>query len=200
MTIALSLHCACACSSPPRPPAGDAVHAALKKVLTSYVVEFLRRNPTTNTYLGGAGLDPSLREVDGMLRDYSATALDDEDRWLGDTQAALEKIEAGGLATASRIDREVALAQIRFMLRQHQVRHYEQRALDTYASEPFRALDWQLQGMTAAGGNLLGTSAEWSWSSSGSMVPRFLATAQAQIELGLKSGHVPDRACSSATV
>jgi len=193
VAIALSLLCASACSSPPPPPADDTPDVALKKVLTSYVVEFLRRNPTTNTYLGGAGLDPSLREVDGVLRDYSATALDDEDRWLGDTQAALEKIEAGGLATASRIDREVALAQIRFMLRQHQVRHYEQRALDTYVSEPFRALDWQLQGMTATGGNLLGTSAEWMLVVDRvRSVPRFLATAQAQIELGLKSGHVPD--------
>ena len=43
--------------------------ATLKKTLSTYVVEFLRRNPTTNTYLGGAGLDPSLRDVDGTLRD-----------------------------------------------------------------------------------------------------------------------------------
>ena len=40
-----------------------------------YVVEFLRRNPTTNTYLGGAGLDPSLRDVDGTLRDVSPQAI-----------------------------------------------------------------------------------------------------------------------------
>ena len=193
VAIALSLLCASACSSPPPPPAGDTPDVALKKVLTSYVVEFLRRNPTTNTYLGGAGLDPSLRDVDGMLRDYSATALDDEDRWLGDTQAALEKIEAGGLATASRIDREVALAQIRFMLRQHQVRHYQQRALDTYVSEPFRALDWQLQGMTPTGGNLSAPRMNGRWSSIGfdrsraSWRPR-----RRKSKLGLKSGHVPD--------
>ena len=43
---------------------------ALKKTLKAYVVEFLRRNPEVNTYLGGAGLDTSLNEVDGMLRDY----------------------------------------------------------------------------------------------------------------------------------
>jgi len=35
----------------------------LKKVHDEYVVEFLRRNPTVNTYLGGAGLDPKLRDV-----------------------------------------------------------------------------------------------------------------------------------------
>ena len=63
-----------ACSNPaPKPqPAADNPDATLKKTLSAYVVEFLRRNPTTNTYLGGAGLDPSLKEVDGMLRDYSA--------------------------------------------------------------------------------------------------------------------------------
>jgi len=39
--------------------------AALKRALFAYSVEFLRRFPTTNTYLGGAGLDPKLRDVDG---------------------------------------------------------------------------------------------------------------------------------------
>jgi len=50
--------------------------AAFKTIHDKYVVEFLRRNPTVNTYLGGAGLDPSLREVDGTLRDYSPAALE----------------------------------------------------------------------------------------------------------------------------
>ena len=59
---------------------------AFKKTLNAYVVEFLRRNPTVNTYLGGAGLDASLGEADGRLRDYSAAALADEDRWLTDAQ------------------------------------------------------------------------------------------------------------------
>ena len=48
--------------------------AAFKKVHDEYVVEFLRRNPTVNTYLGGAGLDPKLREVDAALRDHSPAA------------------------------------------------------------------------------------------------------------------------------
>ncbi len=39
------------------PAAGD---AAFKTIHDKYVIEFLRRNPTVNTYLGGAGLDPSL--------------------------------------------------------------------------------------------------------------------------------------------
>jgi len=70
---------------------------AFKKTLNAYVVEFLRRNPTVNTYLGGAGLDPSLKDVDGALRDYSAAALADEDRWLGDAQKAIEGTDANSL-------------------------------------------------------------------------------------------------------
>ena len=56
------------------------------RIHDSYVIEFLRRNPTVNTYLGGAGLDASLHDVDGMLRDHSAAALEAEDRWLAEAQ------------------------------------------------------------------------------------------------------------------
>src|SRR6185312_15220026 len=99
----------------------------LKRVHDAYTVEFLRRNPTVNTYLGGAGLDPKLREVDGRLRDYSPGALEVEDRWLADVQTKLEAIQTGTLSAAARIDRAVALAQVRFMLHQHQVRRYQER-------------------------------------------------------------------------
>src|SRR5437870_10166017 len=133
-----------------------------KKIHDSYVVEFLRRNPTVNTYLGGAGLDPSLKEVDGTLRDHSAAALEAEDRWLTDTQKTFESVDPNTLSPNLRIDREVALAQIHFLLHQHQVRRYQERALDTYTDEPFRAIDWQLQGMTQTGEKTYGTEEEWS--------------------------------------
>ena len=134
---------------------------AFKKTLNAYVVEFLRRNPTVNTYLGGAGLDASLNEADGRLRDYSAAALADEDRWLADAQKAIEGTDANTLSANARIDRDVALAQIRFQLHQHQVRRYQERALDTFVGEPFRALDWQLQGMAQTGDKTYGTADEW---------------------------------------
>ena len=60
-----------ACGSPPgthslgNAGAGDPL---VRQTLSRYVVELLRRNPTTNTYLGGAGLDASLVRVDGTLR------------------------------------------------------------------------------------------------------------------------------------
>jgi uncharacterized protein (DUF885 family) len=184
-----------ACSNPaPKPqPAAENPDATLKKTLSAYVVEFLRRNPTTNTYLGGAGLDPSLKEVDGMLRDYSATALAAEDQWLTDTQKAVDAINPATLTANGRIDREVALAQIRFMLHEHQVRKYHERALDTLVSDPFRAIDWQLQGMTHTEDKVYGTAEEWTLLINRvRSIPRYLNTAQAQLEIGLKDNHIPD--------
>src|SRR5215210_7391698 len=88
----------------PQPAAAETPDAALKKTLGAYVVEFLKRNPTTNTYVGGAALDRSLREVDGMLRDYSTTALQAEDQWLNDTAKALDAVNAAGLSATARTD------------------------------------------------------------------------------------------------
>ena len=168
--------------------------AALKKLLFAYSIEFLRRNPTTNTYLGGAGLDPRLRDVDGLLRDYSAAALEAEDAWLEDVQMKLDATQTGTLSAAARTDRAVALAQIRFMLHQHQERRYQERALDTYSSEPFRALDWQLQGMTRTGEGTYGTPEEWALVLHRVReVPAYLAAAQQQLLAGVSAIHAPDR-------
>jgi len=166
---------------------------ALKTIHDAYVVEFLRRNPTVNTYLGGAGLDPALKDVDGTLRDHSARALEAEDQWLADTQKSFEGIDANTLSANRRIDREVALAQIRFQLHQHQVRRYQERALDTYTDEPFRAIDWQLQGMTQTGEKTYGTEDEWSLVAKRiGAVPQFLKTAQDQLLAGINSNNTPD--------
>src|ERR1041385_4152931 len=82
---------------------------AFKKLQDGYVIEFLRRNPTVNTYLGGSGLDPALKDVDGTLRDHSAGALEAEDRWLSTTQKTFEEVDANTLSPNMRIDRDVAL-------------------------------------------------------------------------------------------
>jgi uncharacterized protein (DUF885 family) len=165
-----------------------------KKIHDAYVREFLRRNPTVNTYLGGAGLDPALREVDGQLRDHSAAAIETEDKWLAETQKSLEAVAPDTLSPNLRIDREVALAQIRFLLRQHGTRKYQQRALDTYTDEPFRAIDWQLQGMTQTGEKSYGTPEEWSLVVRRlQAIPKYMQVAQEQITAGMKSGNTPDQ-------
>src|SRR5580765_3293696 len=112
--LVLALICTMAACTPPTPEqkmnnSGD---TELKRIHDAYVVEFLRRNPTVNTYLGGAGLDPSLKDVDGTLRDHSVAALEAEDRWLNDTQKAIEAVDPQTLSPNARIDRDVALAQI----------------------------------------------------------------------------------------
>jgi uncharacterized protein (DUF885 family) len=167
--------------------------AAFKNAQDAYVREFLRRFPVVNTYLGGDGLDPSLREVEGQLRDHSAAALASEDRWLADQQKKFESIDARQLSPSARIDREVALAQVKFLLRQHQTRRYQERALDTYANEPFRAIDWQMQGMTQTGDKSYGTPEEWSLVVRRlRAVPHFMQVAQEQLSAGIKSGYTPD--------
>ncbi|MGI9106527.1 MAG: DUF885 domain-containing protein [Pyrinomonadaceae bacterium] len=164
-----------------------------KRIHDAYVRDFLRRNPTVNTYLGGAGLDPALREIDGQLRDHSASSIEAEDRWLADAQKPLEGIAPGTLSPTLRIDREVALAQIRFLLHQHQTRKYQERALDTYTDEPFRAIDWQLQGMTQTGDKTYGTPEEWSLVVRRlQAVPKYFQVAQEQLAAGVKSGNTPD--------
>ncbi|HEY0170800.1 MAG TPA: DUF885 domain-containing protein [Pyrinomonadaceae bacterium] len=167
--------------------------AAFKTVHDKYVVEFLRRNPTVNTYVGGSGLDPTLREADGRLRDHSAAALAQEDGWLAESQKAFQAVDPAALSPARKIDRDVALAQIAFLLRQHQTRKYQERAVDTYVSEPFRAIDWQLQGMTQTGADKYGTPDEWRLVTQRvADVPRFLGVAQAQLEAGVRSGNTAD--------
>ncbi len=164
-----------------------------RKIHDGYVVEFLRRNPTVNTYLGGDGLDPSLAEADGKLRDHSAAALEAEDRWLADSQKSFEAIDANALSPNRRIDREVALAQIAFLLHQHQVRRYQERAVDTYTDEPFRAVDWQLQGMTQTGEKTYGANEEWSLVAKRlSAIPRYFSVAQEQLLAGIRNKNTPD--------
>jgi uncharacterized protein (DUF885 family) len=183
------------CSSPAKvveaPGSNDDV---LKTALRQYVVEFLKRNPTVNTYLGGAGLDSSLQDVDGALRDYSAAALQQEDQWLTQTKMTIERIDPATLSPNPRIDRDVALAQIEFQLHQHQARRYQERALDTFVSEPFRALDWQMQGMTQTGANTYGTDQEWTLLTQRvKAIPAYLQRARAQLTAGVNANNVPDR-------
>src|SRR5438270_13034777 len=168
---------------------GDQV---FKAVHDKDVLEFLRRNPSVNTYLGGAGLDPSLKEADGHLRDHSAAALAEEDRWLADTQKALEGIDPQTLSPARRIDRDVALAQIAYQLHLHQQRRYQERSLDTYTVEPYRSVDFFIQGMAQTGEKTYGTPEEWALVVKRLQdFPGYMKTAEANLSAGGKSGNRP---------
>ena len=167
--------------------------AAFKTIHDRYVVEFLRRNPSVNTYLGGAGLDPSLKETDGRLRDHSSAALAEEDRWLEETRKSFEGVDASTLSPARRIDRDVALAQISFLLHQHGARRYQERSLDTYTVEPFRSVGFYVPGLTQTGENTYGTPEEWSLVVKRLQdFPRYMRVAQEQLAAGVKSGNTPD--------
>jgi uncharacterized protein (DUF885 family) len=78
------------------------------------------------------------------------------------------------------------------MLHLHQVRHYQERAVDTYTDEPFKAVDLVLQNMTIDEKSF-GTPEEWSLLVRRvQAIPRFLTVAEEQLAAGVKSGRFPD--------
>ena len=87
----------------------------------------------------------------------------------------------------------MALAQIAFLLRQHGTRNYQERAVDTYVSEPFRAIDWQLQGMTQTGEKTYGTPDEWRVVSARLGHPALSQGRAGATEAGVKSGNTADQ-------
>ena len=190
LVLAAAARCAPPASRPTTPASND---ASFVRLHDSYVVEFLRRNPSVNTYLGGAGLDPALRETDGRLRDHSQRAIDAEDHWLSEMQRAMSAVNADALSPRRRIDRDVALAQIRYQLHLHQVRRYQQRCIDTYVDEPNRAIDFQMQGMTQTGAATFGTPDEWSLVARRlEGIPAFLANAETQLRAGIATDNTAD--------
>jgi uncharacterized protein (DUF885 family) len=168
----------------------DARFAALEH---DYVTYFLGRFPVVATYLGGSAFDPQLAGVDGTLRDYSAEGLQHEDARFGEFRARFSALAPATLSERRRIDRSVALAQIAFLLHQHQVRRYQERSLDSYVDEPMRGVDWQIQGMTPTGGDTYGTDAEWqAVIARARAVPAYLAVAEQQLTAGVRARNTPD--------
>ena len=78
------------------------------------------------------------------------------------------------------------------MLHLHQVRRYQERAVDTYTDEPFKAVDLVLQNMRIDEKSF-GTPEEWSLLVRRlQAIPRFLMVAEEQLSAGVKSGRFPD--------
>jgi uncharacterized protein (DUF885 family) len=183
-------------AQPPESPAaaradgGDERFAALEH---DYVVYFLSRFPVVATYLGGAALDASLADVDGRLRDHSAGALADEDARWSDYRDRFRALAPESLSVRRQADRRVALAQLEFLLHQHQVLRHQERALDSYVDEPFRGVDWQVQALTPAGEGRFGSDTEWRQVLARvQAIPGYLRVAREQLSAGIDAGHPPD--------
>ncbi len=161
--------------------------ALFGRIEHEYVVYFMGRFPVVATYLGGSAFDPALADIDGKLRDNSAAAPTAEDSRLAEFRRQFDTLDPGSLTARRRIDRSVAVAQIDFLLHQHQVLRHQLRAIDSYVDEPFRGIDWQIQGMTPAVGGKLGTLQEWREVIARTRaIPQYMAVAQQQIEAGMR--------------
>ena len=188
-----ALAAACQPSSPPSVPAQPSAEDRFAALEHDYAVYMMSRFPVVATYLGGSAFDPALSQVDGRLRDYSAEALQAEDVRLSGFRDQFSALDAGKLSPRRRIDRSVGLAEIGFLLHQHQVRRHQERSLDSFVDEPFRGIDWQIQGMTPTGEGTYGTDAEWqAVIARARAVPAYLASAEKQLEAGVAAHNPPD--------
>jgi uncharacterized protein (DUF885 family) len=179
----------------PAPPGGD--DSRFIQLRDRYFLRSLELNPVTSTYLGGSGYSPALEKVDGGLRDLRPAALDQERRFYRGIQQDLARIPRDSLGSIARIDAAVLSAQLDFLLHQlDEVRSHE-RAIDSYVAEPFRGVDWQIQGMTeGVSGDAAqrGTDAEWNLVVARiGAIPAYVATAKANLLAGKSSGNLPDR-------
>ncbi len=180
----------------------DAPLVALRE---RYFLRALELNPVTATYLGGDGYHPSLLRINGRLRDWRPDAIEAERRFYEEIARGLKGLDPATLSPQARIDQAVLHAQLAFLLRQSGEWRMQERAIDTYVSEPFRGVDWQIQGMTEMDGSaagrggeiappLLGTELEWQLVIERlRAIPVYLETARANLQAGVKRGNLPDR-------
>ena len=183
---------ACGGSKPAPTPQPDA-NAQFAAAEHEYVVYFMEQFPVVATYLGGSAFDPQLADIDGKLRNDSFAALNIEDVQLSEFRDRFKKLDPAQLVPRHRIDRLVALAEIEFLLHQHEVLRHQERALDSFVDSPFRGVDWQIQGMTQTGAATYGTDAEWQQVIARAHAVRvYLATAEGELATGVASRNTPD--------
>jgi uncharacterized protein (DUF885 family) len=92
------------------------------------------------------------------------------------------------------VDHAVIRAQLRYVVHMLDEVRYHERAVESYVAEPFRGVDWQIQGMTDQGGGQLGTEQEWGLVVERvAAIPAYLETATANLEAGRAAGNMPDR-------
>ncbi|MEO8029573.1 MAG: DUF885 domain-containing protein [Gemmatimonadota bacterium] len=171
-------------------PAPSTPFAALRD---EFFLAALTHAPVTATYLGGSSYDPSLAGIDGRLRDFSDATLRAERDLNRGFLKRLGQINPAPLSAAERIDHAVLGAQLGFLVHQYEDIRSHERVIDSYVAEPFRGVDWQIQGMTETGGTTRGTEAEWALVLQRvKAVPEYLARARTNLLAGKSSGNMPD--------
>jgi uncharacterized protein (DUF885 family) len=159
-----------------------------------YFVRFLAFNPVTSTYLGGDGYSPALKDANAHLRDYTPTGLDAERTFYRQVRDALAKIDPAPLSPAERIDHAVLGAQLAFLLHQLDDLRYHERSVDSYVAEPFRGVDWQIQGMQDGDDGKRGSETEWNAVVDRVRgIPAYLDAARTNLLAGIAAGNLPDR-------
>lgn len=185
---------ACAPPAPAPPPQPVLLPGTFAELRDRYFLFNLDKNPVTSTYLGGDGYNPSLATANSRLRDYRQASIDAELREYSSLKASIAAIPAAGLTASEKSDQQLILAQLDFLIHQAADLHYYRRALDTYVSEPFRGVDWQIQQMPDAGAGLLGEEADWQQVAARSLaIPAYLEVARINLLEGKKAGVIPDR-------
>jgi uncharacterized protein (DUF885 family) len=158
-----------------------------------FFIRHLLFNPVTATYLGADGYSDVLQSTNGALKDYSEGALARELAFYRESHQELQAIALDSLPPRHRVDHRVMDAQLKFLIRLIGARKYHQRAVDTYTTEPFRGVDWQLQQMQDLGNDVRGTEAEWALVISRvDAIPAYLDRARANLLAGKQAGNVPD--------
>lgn len=158
-----------------------------------FFIRHLLFNPVTSTYLGADGYTDVLQSANGALKDYSEAALGRELAFYRESHQELLTTPRETLPPDLQVDHRIMDAQLKFLIRLIGERKYHQRAVDTYTTEPFRAIDWQLQQMADLGNGLRGTHSEWEH-----VVRRvesigaYLGHARANLLAGTATGNIPD--------
>lgn len=159
-----------------------------------YFLAALRAAPVTATYLGGGSYDASLARIDGQLRDFSESSLRGERDRYRSFLTRLSALETSTLTVPEQIDHAVVGAQLGFLIHQYETVRSHERVIDSYVAEPFRGVDWQIQGMTETGGTTRGTEPEWGLVLERVKgIPQYLERAKANLLAGKSSGNMPDR-------
>ena len=158
----------------------------------TYFVRVLELNPVASMFLAGTAFDPALQGVNGRLRDFRPEALSREVAFFREIQRARAAIRPELLPPDDRIDHAILGAQVSYILHQLEALRYYERCVDTYVTEPYRGVDWQIQRMETVRDGMRGTRADWELVVTRMReIPPYLDAAKTNLLAGKVSGNVP---------